>query len=210
MAPENLTRKQRDFLRHRKEIMQTALSLFCQKGFSNVSMQEIALKSEFAVGTLYKYFSTKEALYGEAFKEKVLELHLILMHALNIPGSETKKMKSFIENKIRWFKENIDYVRLYVTEIFGVGFIDKEEFIQLQETIHVEVLNEMGRLFKSGIKKKIFKKIDPELLAVSLNGLSNGLLFELIENRDFQEIDPHTVLNIFLQSICLEGADEVV
>jgi len=210
MAHKNLTRKQREFLRHRKEIMQTALSLFSQKGFANVSMQEIALKSEFAVGTLYKFFSTKEALYSEVFKEKVFELHSILVKALNIPGNEIKKMKTFIEKKIQWFTENMDYVRLYVTEIFGVGYIDKEEFRQLQEKNHVELVDEICRLFNSGIKKKIFKQSDPQILAISLNGLSNGLLFEMIENRDFKQIDPNSVLTIFLQSICLKGADEVV
>ena len=210
MPQKNLTRKQREFIRHREEIMQMALSLFSEKGFSNVSMQEIAVKSEFAVGTLYKFFSTKESLYSEVLKEKVSELHNTLIKALNTPGNELKKMKSFLENKMQWFKDNMDYVRLYVTETFGVGFIDKAELDQRKKEAHKEVITEIGNLFKSGIKRGLFKNMDPYFLAVSLNGLSNGILFELIENEDFGLFDSDSVLNIFFQSVCLKDTAEFV
>jgi TetR/AcrR family transcriptional regulator len=210
MQQKNLTRKQREFIRHREEIMQTALSLFSEKGFSNVSMQEIAVKSEFAVGTLYKFFSTKESLYSEVLKQKVSELHNILIKALNTPGNELEKMKSFLENKMQWFKDNMDYVRLYVTETFGVGFIDKAELDHIKEEVHKELITEIGNLFKSGIKRGIFKELDPYFLAVSLNGLSNGILFELIENENFGLFDSESVLNILFQSVSLKDTAEFV
>jgi TetR/AcrR family transcriptional regulator len=208
MPINHLTRKQRDFQRNRKEIMQTALSLFSQKGFSNVSMQEIALKSEFAVGTLYKFFSTKESLYSEVLKEKFNEFYGVLIQALKVPGNEIKKINSFLENKIKWFSENFDYIRLYVTETFGVGFIDKKELNEIKEKIHGELLKEIEALFKSGIEKMIFKRMDPYILAISLNGLCNGILFELIENRNFEFVDSDQVLKIFLQPFCLDGCEE--
>ena len=209
MLNDHISRKQREFLHRRQEIMQTALSLFCETGFSNVSMQEIAAKSEYAVGTLYKFFPTKEALYSEVLKEKVLELHSILIAALSIPGSEIKKMRSFLEKKILWFKKNMDYVRLYITETFGVGFVDKRELDPIKEKVHLEQLRKIADIFQSGIEKKVFKDIDPDILSVSLNGLSNGLLFELIENKNFGQFDSKTVLKIFLQSICLNESDEI-
>jgi AcrR family transcriptional regulator len=200
-----MTRKERDFLRQRKEIMLTALTLFSEKGFSSVSMQEIAQKSEFAVGTLYKFFPTKDALYGEILKEKVMELHSLLIEALNIRGNEIKKLKTFVERKIQWFKQNIDYVRLYVTETIGMGFINKDELNQIKEKIHNELIFEIRRLFKSGIEKKLFKEIDPYLLALSFNGIANGFLFEMIDNKEIQKINPDIILDIFLNSVSLKG-----
>jgi len=58
----NLPRKEREFLRHRQEILESALELFSEKGFHNVTMLQIAGESEFAVGTLYKFFANKEDL----------------------------------------------------------------------------------------------------------------------------------------------------
>lgn len=205
MVKKEMTRKERDYLRQRKEIMLSALALFSEKGFSSVSMQEIAQKSEFAVGTLYKFFSTKDELYGEILKEKVIELHSLLIDALNVPGNEIKKLKTFVERKIRWFKQNLDYVRLYVTETIGMGFINKDELNQIKEKIHNELIFEIRRLFKSGIEKKLFKEIDPYLLALSFNGIANGFLFEMIENKDIQKINPDIILDIFLNSVSLKG-----
>ena len=62
MAKKQLSRKQRERLRHRQEILDMALKLFSERGFHNVSMQQIAEASEFAVGTLYNFFQSKEML----------------------------------------------------------------------------------------------------------------------------------------------------
>lgn len=201
MLKKKLSRKEREFLRHRKEIMQAALTLFSEKGFSYVSIQEIAQKAEFAVGTLYKFFPTKESLYAEIFKEKNSELHLILMAALRISDTEINKMKSFFEKKVLWFKENFDYVRLYVTETFGVGFTHREEIRHIIKNNHDELLAEIGRLFKAGMEKKIFKKMDPGILSLTFNGITNGILFEIAEFQNSQNIDPGIILNSFLNFI---------
>jgi AcrR family transcriptional regulator len=63
MEQKKLSRKEREYRRHRYEILEAALELFSEKGFYNVSMNEIAQKAEFAVGTMYKFFENKEDLY---------------------------------------------------------------------------------------------------------------------------------------------------
>jgi TetR/AcrR family transcriptional regulator len=39
-----LTRKEREKIRHREDILEAALKLFSEKGFHNVSMQDIAVE----------------------------------------------------------------------------------------------------------------------------------------------------------------------
>jgi len=53
---QKLPRREREKLRQRQEILTAALGLFSEKGYHNVSMQEIAETAEFATGTLYKFF----------------------------------------------------------------------------------------------------------------------------------------------------------
>ena len=60
---ERLPRRERENLRQRGEILETALSLFSEKGYHNVSMQQIAKQAEFGVGTIYKFFANKQDLY---------------------------------------------------------------------------------------------------------------------------------------------------
>ena len=62
-ALARLPRRERENLRQRGEILDTALKLFSEKGYHNVSMQQIAKQAEFGVGTIYKFFSNKQDLY---------------------------------------------------------------------------------------------------------------------------------------------------
>ncbi|MCK4727402.1 MAG: TetR/AcrR family transcriptional regulator, partial [Desulfobacterales bacterium] len=174
MEKTKLSRKEREYLRHRQEILQVALKLFSGKGFHNVSMHEIAEKSEFAVGTLYKFFSNKEELYKALIFEKAEEFHSALKAALEKSGDETKKIRAWLEAKIKVFMHNLDYVRLYLAETRGASFnitagMDKEIKTQYEET-----LEKMKTIFELGIKKKLFRKCDPYLLAVALDGISNA------------------------------------
>lgn len=47
----------------RKIIMDAALSIFAKKGYAETKMQDIAVKSGLACGTIYNYFKNKEELF---------------------------------------------------------------------------------------------------------------------------------------------------
>lgn len=201
MEKTELSRKEREYLRHRQEILQVALKLFSSKGFHNVSMHEIAQESEFAVGTLYKFFSNKEELYKALIFEKAEEFHSVLKAALEKSGNEMEKVRAWLEAKIRVFMDNLDYVRLYLAETRGVSFsiragLDTEIKGQYEET-----LEKMKTVFEKGIEKKLFRKCDPYLLAVALDGISNAFLFEHLEHPGKHPFDASLILNIFFQQI---------
>lgn len=55
----------------RDKIMETAMNLFREKGFDNVSIAEICEKSGCAVSTFYYQFESKYALSAELFSRKM-------------------------------------------------------------------------------------------------------------------------------------------
>jgi AcrR family transcriptional regulator len=55
-------RRQREKEQRYKTILQTAERLFCEHGYPNTKMQDIAHEAEIAVGTVYFYFRNKEDL----------------------------------------------------------------------------------------------------------------------------------------------------
>ena len=207
MKNDKPSRKELEYLRHRQEILQVALKLFSGKGFHNVSMHEIAKKSEFAVGTLYKFFSNKEELYKTLILEKSEEFHSVLKRALEKPGSEMEKIKAWVKAKVNVFMDNLDYVRLYLAETRGASFniragLDTEIIRQYDETVE-----KVKDVFEKGIKKELFRKYDPYLLAVALDGISNTFLFEHLAHPDRLLFDADLIVSIFFQQVYIGGTD---
>jgi len=205
MGKTRLSRKEREYLRHREEILHVAMKLFSEKGFHNVSMHEIAGKSEFAVGTLYKFFSNKEDLYKALMLEVSNVFHSTLMAALATSGNELEKIRACVQAKIKVFLDNLDYVRLYLAETRGANFNVKAGLDTDIKVSYEEFVKKLARVFEKGIKKGLFRKFDPYLLAVALNGISNAFLFQHLEYPDVHPFDADLIVNIFFQQVCEKG-----
>ncbi len=60
---EILSRKERERIFRRAEILNAAMDVFSEKGFSRATLEEIAERAEFGKGTLYNYFANKDELF---------------------------------------------------------------------------------------------------------------------------------------------------
>lgn len=68
------SRRERERERHRQEILAAAEALLLQRGMDATTMDDIAAASEFAVGTLYRYFKSKEDLAVALVHDRVQSL----------------------------------------------------------------------------------------------------------------------------------------
>jgi TetR/AcrR family transcriptional regulator len=204
MENERIPRREREKLRQRQEMLDAALELFSEKGYHNVSMHEIARKSEFAIGTLYKFFKNKQDLYKALLLEKSNEFHEAITAAIDEPDEETEKLRNYVRAKGQIFRDNLSVVRLYFGETRGAGFnimagLDRE----IRER-YDHVLEALASVFRSGIKRKRFMRIaDPYSLAVAIESLTNAFLFlwlEAPERHPYPE-DPDTILNILFEGL---------
>lgn len=50
---------------YRREILDKCFDLFSSRGYSNITMKEIAAEAGVSTGTLYHYFPTKESILGQ-------------------------------------------------------------------------------------------------------------------------------------------------
>ncbi|MEX2570979.1 MAG: TetR/AcrR family transcriptional regulator [Gemmatimonadota bacterium] len=57
-------RRQREFLRRERDILDAALSLFNSDRWQSVTVEQIAEKAEIGKGTVYKHFSSKDEIYA--------------------------------------------------------------------------------------------------------------------------------------------------
>jgi TetR/AcrR family transcriptional regulator len=201
---EKLPRRERERLAQRREMLAAALDLFSEKGYRNVSMQEIAEKAEFATGTLYKFFRNKEDLYKALLRDQADRFKDSLTAAIEVPGPEDEKLRSYVRTKGDVFRANASVIRLYFAETQGASFnIQAGLDADLRER-RAAFLRALGAVFESGMRKKQFRKIaDPYHLAVALDSLTNALLLlwlEEPERHPYPE-DPDVILDILFKGL---------
>lgn len=62
------TNRQRQALETKQKIFSCAVSLFAQKSFENVTVQDICTKAEVSVGAFYHHFKSKENILDEGYR----------------------------------------------------------------------------------------------------------------------------------------------
>ncbi|MEA1933804.1 MAG: TetR/AcrR family transcriptional regulator [Thermodesulfobacteriota bacterium] len=207
MQGATLSRREREKLWQRREMLTAAIKLFSKKGYHNVSMHEIAKKAEFAMGTLYKFFKNKEDLYESIIIEQADMFHEALAKALEEENGEIEKLQNYVKVKGAVFMDNVSVIRLYFAETRGASFnikagLDKE----IRENYGL-LLQKLAQVFEAGVQKKRFQKIaEPYHLAVSLDSITNAFLhlwLEAPEQHPYPD-DPDVILNILCKGLIVE------
>ncbi len=110
---EKLSRRERLNLQQRDEILETALRLFSEKSYPNVSMQDVAKEAEFGMGTLYKFFNSKEDLYKALIVLMAEKWHRAVLQALEKEKNPVRAIEKCIVLHREMFFENLPFVRLF-------------------------------------------------------------------------------------------------
>jgi AcrR family transcriptional regulator len=67
MKPSRPTRRERERDRHREEILDAALRVLSARGIDGLTIEGVAREAEFAVGSIYRHFSSKEEMVESLF-----------------------------------------------------------------------------------------------------------------------------------------------
>ena len=182
MDKTKLPRKEREKLLHREEILESALRLFSDKGFHNVSMQDIANESEFGVGTLYHFFEGKEQLILELMEAGIKKIGQLLIPILDSNQEEQKKLSEFIRVHVDMIEGNIEFIKLYISQ-YGMS-TSVNPMLKDISSLKTTVAAKLESLIKAGIQKQIFRRVHPEIVALSLRATLEAFDLESSEHFD--------------------------
>jgi AcrR family transcriptional regulator len=203
METEKISRKEREYLAHREEILSAAEKVFAAKGFFPTTMSEIAETAEFGTGTLYKYFKSKEDLYFTLIDGKTDEINRLVKSELLQKTSAIERIKKVLGLQLEFIERNRDFFRIYTSEGSRFEWTVKDE---LGKGIHekmVTYIHILAEVMEQGIEGGEFRALNPMDLAHALVGMVNSFVFEwLISREDYPLISKlDTVLEIFLGGV---------
>lgn len=201
---EKLSRREREWRRHRAEILDAALELFSRSGYHNVTVAEIAEHAEFSVGTLYKFFKNKEDLYKALLLDRSSIFCEAFKAVLKSPGgNSTQVIEEYVRTKATEFEGASDVIRLYHAETQTARYNIKTGFDENLKKMADEIHGLLVNVLKKGIDQGELRNGDPDAMALALEGMSNAFFFECIEKPDqysYRECT-QTILDIFFEGV---------
>ena len=198
-----LSRKRREYLTRRADILSAAEKVFAAKGFYGSSMDEIARRAEFGTGSLYKYFKGKKDLYFSLIDEKVGEITGLARAELGKDLSPMDKIESVLHLQLGFIQRNRDFFKIYISERNRFEWTIKDD---LGKGVHEKFLAYIGDLEKAmceGIERGQFKERDPRDMAHAFVGIVNSFVFEwIISPRAYSLVSKASIImDIFFDGV---------
>ena len=207
--PESIPRREREREEHIQHILNVAESIFARKGFFGTTMKQIALKAEFALGTIYSYFGSKKQLYGKVIETKVDELVAFVTKEMTDAPSVQGQVEKFIHAKMTFLHKNLPFLRLYLAEVdvpqLDIGSILPKKVREKYDSILCVL---MGAIWR-GMQEGPFKPMDAKVIVKGIDSLTNALALSWLSSAEAHlslEADMRNVTELFLHGalICQE------
>ena len=197
---KNPSRREREREQRINYVLNVAEKLFAEKGFVKVTMQQIAQKAEFALGTLYSFFKGKKHIYTQMIDTKLEQFVSFIEEEISSETNPRQQVEKFIEAKLTYLRNNLAFLQLYFAEMHAPQLFYGQEVGRGIKKRYDDLIANLSNILNRGISEGIFMPSQPEALANALDGLTNALalpwLKKVPSSSPLEEIK--TVKEVFL------------
>jgi AcrR family transcriptional regulator len=151
-------------LSSKEKILGTAIVLFAQKGYSGLSMRQLAQAVDMSVAAIYHHFPDKNTLYLEAVRFAFSDKEQVFAQVWESGCSAEKKLGGFIRSLIDVMLQDRDFHRLMQREILEA---DPERMQLLAQGIFKRQFSLLMQL-----ATELAPEQDAQLVATSIIGLA--------------------------------------
>ncbi|GED16660.1 TetR/AcrR family transcriptional regulator [Aneurinibacillus migulanus] len=172
--------RQRKAMQTKQKISKVALKLFNEKGFNNVTVDEIIDKTSTSKGAFYNHFKSKHDIFLEKFKE-IDDFYVEeLVPKIEPLESHIHKLKTFLSMQMAYIEKDLgwDVTRtIYEHELNP----ERESFFLIPDRPLYQILY---TLCEEGIRKKEFRDdLTPEQMIIILVRVMRGILYDWSINK---------------------------
>jgi AcrR family transcriptional regulator len=158
----------------KEHIMEVAVALFAEKGFEGTSIRDLAHAADVNIAMINYYFGSKEKLFVALLENKARFMRERIDAVQNNPSlSELEKINQIIDG----------YVNRFLSQPAFHRVLQQELLVTNREILHQNVIElftkntqDVVSIIEEGIRKKVFRKVDPQLLFASIIGTINQVM----------------------------------
>jgi AcrR family transcriptional regulator len=164
--------------KRRAEIIEATFFCIALKGYSNITMQNIADSAGVSKGVIHYYFRSKEDLFLSVFEKLVKDLDSHIATKVNRAKTPPEKIRAIVSAVFEKVREN---------KKFQVVLLDFWAHSTKHPTLRAANANQYARyrhltkkIIAEGIDEGYFRECDPDRVASALIALIEGLMIQWI------------------------------
>ncbi len=171
----------------RRHILDTAASVFAQKGYFNTKVRDILDKSGISTGSFYFYFNNKEELFEILYDEMINTYLCVLQDAVNTmmdnADNIVKSISKAITLSLRTFQKNKELARIMLIGSVGLN----PHFEKKRTANHQKISLIFEEIFIKLLQKRAIRAPNAKAAAI----LFTGSIYSLIINwlQDDNSVD---------------------
>ena len=163
-------------------LLKAAFREVAEKGFSNVTLEDIAARAGVSKGVTLYYFSSKEDLFRELFGWLIDSIHERMREAVAAVDDPVEKVRALVALIFPSPSKNRAFFRAYV-DFCGLA-ARREAFRVIDERFYAGCREVDSGIVEQGIRRGVFLARDPAETASTLRAIFDGLMLQWLAEKD--------------------------
>jgi AcrR family transcriptional regulator len=163
-------------------LLKAAFREVAEKGFSEVTLEDVADRAGVSKGVILYYFSSKEDLFRELFGWLVDSIHARMREAVNAVSDPVEKVRALVALIFPSPSKNRAFFRSYV-DLCGLAS-RKEPFRAIGERFYSGCREIDRGIVVEGMRQGRFPLRDGEEAASTVRAIFDGLMLQWLTEKD--------------------------
>ena len=164
--------------RRRAEIIEATFFCIALKGYSNITMQNIADSAGVSKGVIHYYFRNKEDLFLSVFEKLIDDVESHIAHRVEQAKTPPEQIRAIIRAVFEKIRENKKFQIVLLD--FWAHSTRNANLKKATANRYSRYRGLVKRIIADGTKQGYFKEADPGQVSSALIGMMEGLLIQWI------------------------------
>jgi len=168
----------------RLALLKAAFREVAEKGFSEVTLDDIARRAGVSKGVTLYYFDSKEDLFRELFGWLIDSIHARMREAVGAEEDPVAKLKALVALIFPSPSKNRAFFRAFV-DFSGVA-ARREAFRTVNERFYAGCREIDGGIVEEGIRRGVFTARDANEAGSTMRAIFDGLMLQWLSEPDLE------------------------
>jgi TetR/AcrR family transcriptional regulator, fatty acid metabolism regulator protein len=166
----------------RLALLKAAFREVAERGFSHVTLQDVARRAGVSKGVPLYYFGSKEVLLRDLFAWLIDSIHLRMREAVDAAEGPVEKVRALVALIFPSPSKNRAFFRAYV-DFCGLAS-RRESFREIHERFYAGCREIDRGIVEEGISRGLFPPRDAGETASALRAICDGLMLQWLAEKD--------------------------